>query len=202
MFTGLIECLGTVREASPRAGACRIGIASPMPAGSLARGESIAVDGVCLTVTRTAGDRFWVDAVEETLSRTTLARVRPGARVNLERALRVGDRLGGHWVQGHVDAVAAVVGVTRSGHDHRLRVGLPAAIAPLIAEKGSVALNGVSLTVSGLAADGFEVALVPETLSRTNLGGARVGDLLNVEADVLARYLGRMLGEAGRPWSR
>jgi riboflavin synthase len=197
MFTGLVQGVGTVREVAPRRGATRIGIAFAVPGDGLENGESIAVDGVCLTVTRKAGDRFWVDAVQETLSRTTLVHLRPGARVNLERSLRVGDRLGGHLVQGHVDAVARVVGLRRAGDDRRLRVGLPPGIAHLVADKGSIALNGVSLTVARLAPGAFEVALIPETLARTNLGEARVGQLLNVEVDLLARYLERLLG-AGR----
>jgi riboflavin synthase len=193
MFTGLVEALGTVREVRPARGATRLGVASPIPTSEINDGESIAVDGVCLTVARTVGDRFLADVIPETLSRTTLASVRPGRKVNLERSLRVGDRLGGHLVQGHVDAVAPVIAVTRRGADWRLRIGMTPGIERYIAEKGSVALNGVSLTVAVVGKDGFEVALIPETLGRTNLADLRKGEDVNVEVDLLARYLERQL---------
>jgi riboflavin synthase len=194
MFTGLIETIGTVREVVARRGSARLSIASSLPVREMSDGESVAVDGACLTVSRRAGDRFFADAVAETLARTTLGELRPGARVNLERALRFGDRLGGHLVQGHVDVVAKVLRVVRKGDDYRLRVELPASIAPYVAEKGSIALHGVSLTVSAVADREFEVALVPETLRRCTLERARAGDRVNVEVDLLARYLERMSG--------
>jgi len=194
MFTGLVEAMGTIREVTPVSGATKIGIEAPsLPAAELSSGESVAVDGVCLTVTRVAGRRFHADVVRETISLTTLGRVRSGQRVNLERSLQLGERLGGHLVQGHVDAVAGVVRLSRTGADVRLRVALAPEIAPFVAYKGSIALNGVSLTVSGLSDDTFEVALIPETLSRTNLGTVRAGDTLNVEVDLLARYLERLM---------
>ena len=194
MFTGLIEAIGTIRQVTPVTGAVKIGIEAPSPlAAELSTGESVAVDGVCLTVTRVSGRRFHADVVRETLSLTTLGRARPGHRVNLERSLQLGGRLGGHLVQGHVDAVAEVARLTRTGADVRLRVALAPEIAPLVAYKGSIALNGVSLTVTGLSDDTFEVALIPETLSRTNLETVRAGDALNVEVDLLARYLERLM---------
>jgi riboflavin synthase len=194
MFTGLVEATGTIRELTPVSGGAKIGIEAPsLPAADLSTGESVAVDGVCLTVTRVSGRRFHADVVRETLSCTTLGRARPGHRVNLERSLQVGDRLGGHLVQGHVDAVARVVRLSRAGADVRLRVALAPEISPFVATKGSIALNGVSLTVAGLSGDAFEVALIPETLSRTNLGTIRAGDVLNVEVDLLARYLERLM---------
>ena len=193
MFTGLVEAMGTIREVRPVSGAVKIGIEAPsLPAADLSTGESVAVDGVCLTVTRVAGRRFHADVVRETLSVTTLGRTRPGHQVNLERSVQLGERLGGHLVQGHVDTVAEVVRLTRTGADVRLRVALAPKIAPFVAYKGSIALNGVSLTVAGLSDDSFEVALIPETLSRTNLGKVRAGGALNVEVDLLARYLDRL----------
>jgi riboflavin synthase len=193
MFTGLVEAMGTIRELRPVSGAVKIGIEAPsLPASELSTGESVAVDGVCLTVTRVSGRRFHADVVRETLSITTLGRTRPGHKVNLERSMQLGERLGGHLVQGHVDAVAEVVRLTRTGADVRLRVALAPEIAPFVAYKGSIALNGVSLTVAGLSDDSFEVALIPETLSRTNLGTVRAGGALNVEVDLLARYLDRL----------
>jgi riboflavin synthase len=197
MFTGLIQDVGRIVEVSPRRGATQLGISTALPVADMVDGESVAVDGVCLTVVRRRGARFFVDAVAETLSVTTLARSRPGDKVNLERALRVGDRLGGHMVQGHVDAVVRVLEVSRRGGDWRLRVELSREISRYVARKGSVALHGVSLTVADLAADRFEVAVIPETLERTTLGAVRAGDRLNVEVDLLARYLERMREDRG-----
>lgn len=199
MFTGLIESVGTVREVSPRGGVTRVGIAASIPFEEMTDGESVAVDGVCLTTVRHSRDCFWADVIPETLNRTTLSTIRPGRKVNLERSLRLGDRIGGHLVQGHVDAVAPVVRVSRRGGDWRLAARLVPAIARFVAEKGSIALNGVSLTVAAVGPDAFEVALIPETLARTNLGQVRPGDPLNVEVDLLARYLERLKGQAPEP---
>jgi len=198
MFTGIVQEIGRVTESTSRRGSTRFGIASALPLASMAVGESIAVDGVCLTATAFRGDRFLADAVAETLSRTTLGKLRPGDKVNLERALSLGDRLGGHLVQGHVDDTAKVLQLVKKGDDCRLRVEMTAGIAAYVAFKGSVALNGVSLTVSALGNDWFEVALVPQTLRQSTLGGLRAGERLNVEVDLLARYLERLIGEAGR----
>jgi len=197
VFTGLIQDVGRVVEASPRRGSMRLGIASALPVAEMTDGESVAVDGACLTVTQRRGNRFHADVVAETLARTTLGRLRPGHRVNLERALRLGEHLGGHMVLGHVDDTVRVTGLARRGDDVRLRVELTPAIRRYVALKGSVALQGVSLTVSDLSDQEFEVALVPQTLSRTTLGDARAGDTLNVEVDLLARYLERITGEGG-----
>jgi riboflavin synthase len=189
MFTGLIESVGHVRRVVPAKGATRLTIETELPVAAMRDGESVAVDGVCLTVTRRSGRQFEAEAVPETLSRTTLGDLRTGDAVHLERSLAVGDRLGGHLVQGHVDAVAKVIALRRRGHDVRLEVALPKGLRGLVAAKGSIALHGVSLTVSALRSRSFEVALIPETLVRTRFGGLRPGDGLNVEADLIARYL-------------
>lgn len=196
MFTGLIQEVGKVVEATPRRGSTRIGVSSGLPVAAMQDGESVAVDGVCLTVVRRQGNRFWADAVSETLARSTLGELRPGKKVNLERALRLGDHLGGHLVLGHVDATVPVLDVKRRGADVRLRAGLTPEISRYVAFKGSVALHGLSLTVAEVGTDWFEVALIPETLARTTLGEKRVGEKLNVEVDLLARYLERMIGNA------
>jgi riboflavin synthase len=194
MFTGLVQSIGAIRELTRSGGGARIGIEAPsLPAADLSPGESVSVDGVCLTVTRASARRFHADVVRETLDCTTLGRARSGHRVHLERSLQLGDRLGGHLVLGHVDTVATVVRLSKSGADVRLRVALAREIERFVALKGSIALNGVSLTVSGVWDDAFEVALVPATLSRTNLGTLRAGDRLNVEVDLLARYLEKMM---------
>ena len=197
MFSGVVQALGTVRRLARGAGGAVLVVeARGFSVDALATGESVAVDGVCLTVTATSGATFSADVVPETLSRTTLGAARPGTRVNLERSLRLGDRVSGHLVQGHVDATARVEGVLRSGGDHRVRVELLPEIAPFVAPKGSVALNGVSLTVTSVERAAFEVALIPETLSRTNLGRSRRGTRLNVEVDLVARYLERLMQHA------
>ena len=197
MFTGLIETTGRVERVSARAGAKRLAIRSDLPPASLHDGDSVAVDGVCLTITRRAGKVFEADAVAETLARTTLGELRAGSPVHLERALALGDRLGGHLVQGHVDAVAKVRSVRRRGADVRLRVEVPAALRGLVAYKGSIALQGVSLTVAAAGRGWLEVALVPTTLDKTRLGSLGKGDRLNVEVDLLARYLEALMRERG-----
>lgn len=204
MFTGLIETVGTIRSVVPGAGAVRVGIESELPVADMTDGESVAVDGVCLTVSSRDNRTFFADAIPETLSRSTLGRLGSGSAVNLERALRLGDRLGGHLVQGHVDAVADVREVLRRGDDYRIRLALVEAIRPFMAEKGSVALQGVSLTVSAVRKAEFEVAVIPETLNRTTLGRLRRGDAANVEVDLLARYLDSLMRHSpgagsGRP---
>jgi riboflavin synthase len=197
MFTGLVEALGRVLEIQANAGSTRLGIESDPAFEGLERGESIAVDGACLTVVAHDNERFFVDVVQETLSRTTLHGLRQGDQVNLERSLRVGDRLGGHLVQGHVDGTAPVAATPSHGDDRRMRVGLTDELRRYVALKGSITLQGVSLTVSAVERTSFEVALIPETLARTNLGQFREGDRLNVEVDLLARYLESLIA-AGR----
>jgi riboflavin synthase len=193
MFTGLVADMAVVERITPRQGGARLTLrprATPVEA--LAPGESIACSGVCLTVVERGSGLVSFDAVPETLARTTVGSWRPGSAVNLERALALGDRLGGHLVQGHVDAVGEVLARTAEGQGARLALSLPAALAPLVAEKGSIAVDGVSLTVAAVSRDRFEVALIPETLARTTLGAAEPGTKVNLEADVLARHVARL----------
>ncbi len=198
MFTGLVTDMGVVERLEPRSGGARLTIRpGAMPVDELVLGESVAVNGACLTVVERGEGRMSFDAVPETLARTTLGSFRPGTRVNLERALRLSDRLGGHLVQGHVDAVGQVLERVPEGQGARLAVSLPAGIAPLVAEKGSIAIDGVSLTVARAGRDRFEVALIPETLARTVLGAAAPGTKVNLEADVVARHVARLREYAG-----
>ncbi|HEY7724965.1 MAG TPA: riboflavin synthase [Anaeromyxobacteraceae bacterium] len=202
MFTGLVSDLGTVERVAPRQGGARLALRPrALSADDLAQGESVCCSGACLTVVERGGGLVAFDAVPETLARTTLGSWRPGTAVNLERALRLSDRLGGHLVAGHVDAVGEVLSAEPEGQGVRLAVSLPASIAPLVAEKGSIAVDGVSLTVARAGRDRFEVALIPETLARTTLGAAAPGTRVNLEADVVARHVARLrefgLGPAG-----
>lgn len=195
MFTGLVEALGTLREKARRGAVVRARIEAPMQ--PLVLGESIAVDGVCLTVDRIVAGGFEADVSEETLARTTLGALTPGASVHLERATPVGGRLGGHMVLGHVDGIGAVVSVTPVGETRRVAVRAGAELAPFLAEKGSITVSGVSLTINQVR-DGegevvFEVMLVPHTLGRTKLLDLSVGSAVNLEVDVLARYVLRAL---------
>jgi len=193
MFTGLISDIGVVERIAPQAGGARLTLRPrALPVDELVPGESVACSGACLTVVERGGGLVSFDAVPETLSRTTIGRWKPGTRVNLERALRLSDRLGGHLVAGHVDAVGELVSRVVEGQGARLRFTLPAAIAALVAEKGSIAIDGVSLTVAAAGRDQFEVALIPETLARTTLGEARPGITVNLEADVVARHVARL----------
>ena len=199
MFTGLIETIGTLREKRPGRGSARVAVESDLPLNTVSDGDSIAVNGVCLTVVGRSGRRFMADVIQETLDRTTLGSMRPGSRVNLERALALGDRLGGHLVQGHVDGVGKVREQTRRGDDWRLKIDLPEGIRRYVAWKGSIAVDGVSLTVSAAGPDWFEVALIPETLAKTGLGRLHRGDAVNLEVDLLARYLARLLESSDNP---
>jgi len=198
MFTGLISDMGAVERLVPRQGGARLTLRpGAMDVDALVLGESVACSGVCLTVVERGGGLVSFDAVPETLSRTTVGGWRPGSIVNLERALALGDRLGGHLVQGHVDAVGEVLTRVAEGQGARLAISLPAAIAPLVAEKGSIAVDGISLTVAAAGRDRFEVALIPETLARTTLGEARSGTKVNLEVDVVARHVARLREFAG-----
>ncbi len=199
MFTGLVSDLGSVERAVPRQGGARLTLRPRLlDASALSLGESVACSGCCLTVAEVAHGCVSFDAVPETLSCTTLGSWTSGTLVNLERALAVGDRLGGHLVAGHVDAVGEVLLRRPEGQGARLTLSLPPDLAPLVAEKGSVAVDGVSLTVASAGRDRFEVALIPETLARTTLGRAVAGTRVNLEADVVARHVARLL-EFGAP---
>jgi riboflavin synthase len=201
MFTGIVEELGEVITVARLTGAARITVRGLRVTADAAAGDSIAVNGVCLTVTSLAGADFTADVMAETLRRTGLGDLVPGARVNLERSLRVGDRLGGHMVQGHVDGVGRVVSREPGEHWEVVRISVPPGLGRYLVEKGSVAVDGVSLTVSALGSgpDGpwFEVSLIPATLGATTLGTAAPGGGVNLEADVIGKYVERMLsGEA------
>lgn len=194
MFTGLIETIGTVRRLTRSSGGARLEVEARWPDDMTpAQGDSIAVNGACLTAVDPSDRGFCADLSSETLARTLLAELRPGASVNLERALRLGDRFGGHIVQGHVDADVRLISVHPEGGFQRWRIALPPEHVREIASKGSVALDGVSLTVSSLGTDWFEVALIPETLSATTLGTLTAGSRLHLETDVLAKYVARRL---------
>lgn len=199
MFTGIIEAIGTVREFSRHPHGARAGIAVPGIAATLRAGDSIAVDGACLTVTAVSGDGFGCDLSAETLARTTLGALHATMRVNLERPLRLGDRLGGHFVTGHVDAVGRIAGRVPQGDGAFLRVAFPRGLSPLLVMKGSVAVDGISLTVAELTQEAFGVALIPYTLEGTTLGGKRVGEAVNLEADLLGKYVARILGDRPGP---
>jgi riboflavin synthase len=194
MFTGIITDVGRVRAVVP-SGDTGFVIATSYDTAEIALGASIACAGVCLTVVDKAAGWFAVQASAETLSRTTLGAWREGASVNLERALRLGDELGGHVVSGHVDAVAEIVERRPEGDSLRFVFEVPAAYEPAVASKGSVALDGVSLTVNEVDGRRFGVNIIPHTQAKTTFGAARVGDRVNLEIDMLARYVARLLGK-------
>jgi riboflavin synthase len=189
LFTGIIEAVGTLAAVEPRGSQVEVVIEAPAVIAGVRIGDSIAVNGTCLTVTRIDGARLHFDAVRETLERTSLGDQRVGARVNVERAMRADGRLDGHIVQGHVDGTGRVAGLDRDGDDVQFRVECGAEIARYLVPKGSVAIDGVSLTVVGVSEKGFDVALIPHTLAATNLGDRKPGDRVNLEADVLGKYV-------------
>ncbi len=195
VFTGLVESMGTLRERDTTASGVRLAIEHTL--GPLELGESVAVSGVCLTVVSSDAARFSVDVSRETLEVTTLQGAQPGSRLNLERALCLGDRLGGHMVSGHVDGVACVTSLEPDGDAVHVRFQAPAQLSSFIAAKGSITLDGVSLTVNHVEADGFDVMLIPHTRAVTTLGELRVGARANLEIDVLARYVVRYLTASG-----
>ena len=203
MFTGIVSGIGTVERIDRRrGGGVRIAIVPPRRFGRLGRGESVAVAGVCLTAVE-SGRRLIADVSPETRRRSRLGRLEPGDGVNLERALRWGDRLSGHFVMGHVDGLARVVRVTRSGNSWTYTFAVPTSLERYLAAKGSVALDGVSLTVAARRRKAFDVAVIPETYRRTTLGTSRPGDALHFEADIFARYgrrgaLGRLRARSPR----
>jgi riboflavin synthase len=192
MFTGLIADLGSVKSIESGADGATLEISTTL-AGELAEGDSVAVNGVCLTATAIDDGAFRAQAMRETLRRSSLERLGPGSRVNLELALPADGRLGGHIVQGHVDGTGTIVGLREEGFARALEVDVDGELTRYLVEKGSVALDGVSLTVSELRENGFSVSLIPETLLRTNLGEAQVGDRVNIEADILAKHIERLM---------
>lgn len=195
VFTGLVEEIGTLLEVIPQEGGeVQIEISGPLVASDAGLGDSISVDGVCLTVVDLPGEgRFTVEAVPETLTRTTLGRAATGTSVNLERALPAGARLGGHIVQGHVDGMGELLTRTDGGRWEDLTFSVPADLAYLVAEKGSMTVSGVSLTVTAVTENSFSVSLIPATLEATILGGLQIGDRVNLEVDVIARYVARLM---------
>lgn len=197
MFTGLITDVGRVRERDALDKGVRFVIETGFPIGEVAIGASIACGGACLTVVEKGSDRFAVDVSPETLDRTTLGDWQPGTPVNLERSLRLGDELGGHLVSGHVDGVAEIADRRPDGEAVRFTVRPPAGLERYIASKGSVTLDGVSLTVNEVSGAGFGVCVIPHTLVCTTLGDLQPGDRVNIEVDMLARYVARLLDEDG-----
>ncbi|WP_044190987.1 riboflavin synthase [Hyalangium minutum] len=200
MFTGLVQDVGVVERVVP-GGMTDLWIRTALGAGSFALGESISVDGACLTVVERGGDTFKVQAAPETLRRTTMDALRPGSKVNLERALALGDRLGGHLVSGHVDAVSEVLETRPEGGSWVMAFRLPTELAPFFIEKGSVAVDGISLTVNAVLADRFTVQLIPETQARTTLQGKSVGSRVNLEADMIGKYVARLFSLRQSPTS-
>jgi len=193
MFTGLIQEVGTVAALDLIDQSTRLGISAPQLGAKVQVGDSVAVNGCCLTVARREGDRLSFDVLQESLDRTNLKNLRAADRVNLELALAGGERFGGHFVQGHVDCAVPIVALEETGGDVRLEIELPADFAHYVAYKGSIAVNGISLTVAEVLPKSFAVWIIPHTRAQTNLASAKAGDLVNLEFDLLAKYVERML---------
>jgi riboflavin synthase len=190
VFTGLVADLGTVAEVDASEAGVRLTVRSAL---ELSEGDSVAVNGVCLTATSLPDGAFTADVMQETLRRSSLGALEEGSKVNLELPLRADDRLGGHFVQGHVDGLGTIWAVREEGFSHVVTIGAPPEILRYVIEKGSIAVDGVSLTVSGLGDDWLQVSLIPETLERTTLGEATTGATVNLEVDVLAKYIERLV---------
>ena len=193
MFTGLIEEVGTVVAVRACDHGTELQIAAPRSAKHVSSGESIAVNGCCLTLTSRRGDRLSFDLLEETIARTNLKKLQQNSRLNLERALRADGRLGGHFVQGHIDCVSRLIAFDRRGADFRLEVELPESSGHYVVSKGSIAVDGISLTVAEVLPGSFAVWIIPHTKRHTNLDRATTGDLVNLEFDILAKYVERMV---------
>ena len=193
MFTGLVEGLGFIRKIALKGGGLVLSIEPPFSLEDVRIGDSVAINGACLTVVALEGQRFEVEVSPETLRRTTLGELRAGDRVNLERALRLGDRLGGHLVTGHVDGIGRVVYREHKGNFWFFRIWAPPEVSRYLVEKGSVAVDGVSLTVNKVLGEEFELAVIPHTASLTTLGFRKVGSRVNLEADLLAKYVEKFL---------
>jgi riboflavin synthase len=194
MFTGIILATGRVSSMTEKGGDLELGVdAAALDLARIAIGDSVSVQGACLTVTRKEGACFYADVSRETMAKTTLGDLRAGSRVNLEPSLRAGDALGGHWVSGHVDAVGKLKTLVQDARSWRLEFELPAALMRFVASKGSICVNGVSLTVNNVAGRCFDVNIIPHTLKVTTLGELKVDDGVNIEIDVIARYLERLM---------
>lgn len=189
MFSGIVDRIGVVTAAEQTAGGVRLALSAGDYWQGVAHGASIAIDGVCLTVTGVSGDRATFDIIAETLRRSTLGGLKVGSRVNLQKSLRAGDTIDGHFVQGHVDAVADICRVEASPQESKWWFSLPADVMAYIIPKGSVTIDGISLTIADREKDAFSVALIPTTLERTTIGHKKVGDLVNIETDILARTI-------------
>ncbi|MCP9489139.1 MAG: riboflavin synthase [Solirubrobacteraceae bacterium MAG38_C4-C5] len=198
MFTGLVRDVGTVTAVDTAPGGVRLRLRTAL-VGEVAEGDSVAVNGVCLTATRVDGEGFAADAMHETLRRSSLRAVAPGATVNLELALRAGDRLGGHVMQGHVDGVGEVSAIEEDGFARIVTVRFPQELLRYVVEKGSIAVDGVSLTVSAVTEHEVSVSLIPETLERTTLGAVAPGHPVNLEVDVLAKYVEKLATRGAAP---
>jgi riboflavin synthase len=198
VFTGLVADLGTVATVDATPDGVRLGVRTPL-ARELAEGDSIAVNGVCLTAVDVDGERFGADVMHETLRRSALAEVQAGGQVNLELALRADARLGGHVVQGHVDGVGAIRAVREDGFARIVTVDVDPALLRYVVEKGSITVQGVSLTVARVDDASFDVSLIPETLERTTLGGAAPGSPVNLEVDILAKYVEKLISSPASP---
>ena len=193
MFTGIVEELGEVVAIEPLTEASRLTVRGPVVTADASHGDSIAVNGVCLTVVDNEGGAFTADVMAESLRRSSLGALEVGSPVNLERAVRVSDRLGGHVVQGHVDGTGSLLEVRPDEHWTVVRVALPQSLGRYVVEKGSITVDGVSLTVSAVADDWFEISLIPTTLALTTLGRKGVGDPVNLEVDILAKHVEKLL---------
>jgi riboflavin synthase len=195
MFTGIVEELGTVESLEDQGDAVRLTVSGPVVTDDAELGASISVNGVCLTVATREGETFTADVMQETLAKTSLGALEPGGRVNLERAVTPATRLGGHIVQGHVDGTGTVRGRTPSDHWEVVEISLPADLARYLVPKGSITVDGISLTVVDVDDTSFTVSLIPETLARTTLGFRQPGDVVNLEVDVIAKYVEKMVAE-------
>jgi len=193
MFTGLIEEVGTVVDLRPNESTKRLEIAAPRLAGQVRPGDSVSVNGCCLTATVRENDHLAFDLLQESVDRTNLKNLQPGSQMNLELAVAAGSPLGGHFVQGHVDCAAPILALDEMGSDLRLEIELPPEFAHYVASKGSIAVNGISLTVAEVLPRSLAVWIIPHTRSRTNLSTTKLGDLVNLEFDLLAKYVERML---------
>ena len=195
MFTGIVEELGEIAGIEPRGDSARLAVRGPLVVQDAVHGASIAVNGVCLTVVEVKDDVFTADAIKETLDKSSLGALKPGSKVNLERPVRLSDRLGGHLVQGHVDGVGRIISREPGERWDVVTVSLPGDLSRYLVDKGSITVDGISLTVVEAGTDRFSIALIPTTLALTTLGHKEPGDPVNLEVDVVAKYVERMLGD-------